>query len=74
MGAIKNSIKIIEKTEHEIDALKAIIDELGLSDEDKACAFGEVAQPYGKQWGFYNFVQCYRNFTENLPGHRTILA
>ena len=36
MGAIKNSIKIIEKTEQEIDALKAIIDELGLSDEDKA--------------------------------------
>ena len=36
MGAIKNSIKIIEKTEQEIDALKPIIDELGLSDEDKA--------------------------------------
>ena len=36
MGAIKNSIKIVEMSEHEIDALKNIINELGLSNEDKA--------------------------------------
>jgi len=36
MGAIKDSMKIVEMSEHEIDALKAIIDELDLSDEDKA--------------------------------------
>ncbi len=36
MGAIKDSMKIIEMSEQEIDALKAIIDELDLSDENKA--------------------------------------
>ena len=36
MGAIKDSIKIIEKSEQEIDALKVIIDGLDLSDEDKS--------------------------------------
>ena len=36
MGAIKDSINIIEKTEEEVDVLKSIINELDLSDEDKA--------------------------------------
>jgi hypothetical protein len=36
MGAIKDSMKIIEMSEQQIDALKATIDKLGLSDEDKA--------------------------------------
>lgn len=36
MGAIKDSMKIIEMSEQEIDALKAVIDELDLSDENKA--------------------------------------
>ena len=36
MGAINDSIKIIEMSEQGIDALKAIIDELALSDKDKA--------------------------------------
>jgi len=36
MGAIKDSMKIVEMSEHEIDALKKIIDELDLSDGDKA--------------------------------------
>ena len=36
MGAIKDSMKIVEMSEHEIDTLKAIIDELDLSDENKA--------------------------------------
>ena len=36
MGAVKDSMKIIEMSEQQIDGLKAIIDELGLSDEDKA--------------------------------------
>ena len=36
MGAIKDSIKIVEMSEHEVDTFKAIIDELDLSDEDKA--------------------------------------
>lgn len=35
MGAIKDSMKIIEMSEQEIDTLKAIIDEFALSDEDK---------------------------------------
>ena len=36
MGAIKDSMKIIEMSEQEIDALKTIIDGLKLSDEHKA--------------------------------------
>lgn len=36
MGAIKDSMKIVEMSEQEIDTLKAIIDELDLSNEDKA--------------------------------------
>ena len=36
MGAIKDSMKIIEMSEQEIDALKAIIDELNLPEENKA--------------------------------------
>jgi len=36
MGAIKDSMKIIEMSEQEIDALKISIDELRLSDEHKA--------------------------------------
>ncbi len=36
MGAIKDSMKIIEMSEQQIDALKEIIDELALSGEDKA--------------------------------------
>jgi len=32
MGAIKDSMKIIEMSEQEIDALKTIIDELTLSE------------------------------------------
>ena len=35
MGAIKDSMKIVEMSEHEIDTLKAIIDAFDLSDEDK---------------------------------------
>ena len=36
MGAIKDSMKIIEMSEQEINVLKTIIDELDLSDEYKA--------------------------------------
>lgn len=36
MGAIKDSIKIIEKSEQEIDSLKGVIDKLNLSEDDKA--------------------------------------
>ena len=36
MGEIKDSMKIIEMSEQEIDALKPIINKLDLSDEEKA--------------------------------------
>ena len=36
MGVIKDSMKIIEMSEQEINVLKTIVDELDLSDEYKA--------------------------------------
>lgn len=36
MSALKDSIKIIEMSGQEIDALKAIVDKFDLSDEHKA--------------------------------------
>ena len=36
MGAMKDSMKTVEMSEQEIDALKTVIDELDLSNEDKA--------------------------------------